>query len=439
MRALLAPLLAVLTTGCIAAEPFACERDEQCVAAGIAGSCQAVGFCSFPDPACASGQRFASSAAADYADACVGDLDDIGGAATDAGTDEAACLAVVTAGAAHGCAIDRDGRVWCWGDNERGQLGDGTTTATPTPRRIDALTDVVALATGAVHSCAVLGDGSAWCWGGNDDGQLGDGSFTDRASPTRVAGLAEVVALAVGERHTCALRGDGSVACWGRNRSGELGDGSGVDGRAIAGAIPGLDGVVALSASGHGSHSCARRGDGSVWCWGQNAHGQIDSARGTHALPVEVPALADATALAIGGDHTCALRAGEVLCQGRNKHGQLGGSSDDDPVVAVELPLAATAVSAGAWHSCALLTDGGVSCWGRNHHGQLGDGTTSERRTPVAVGGLGAATAVAAGETHSCALAAESLWCWGGNDLGQLAGGADADRHEPVPSSLTCP
>ena len=132
----------------------------------------------------------------------------------------------------HTCAILDDGSVSCWGSNNYGQLGDGTTTDRNTPTQTSSLgTDrtAVAITAGDYHTCAILDDGSVSCWGCNNYGQLGDGTTTDRNTPTQTSSLGTdrtAVAITAGAYHTCAILDDGSVSCWGDNGYGQLGDGT---------------------------------------------------------------------------------------------------------------------------------------------------------------------------------------------------------------------
>ena len=135
----------------------------------------------------------------------------------------------------HTCAILDDGSVSCWGQNNFGQLGDGTTTDRNAPTQISSLgTDrtAVAITAGDFHTCAILDDGSVSCWGSNNYGQIGDGTTTDRNTPTPTSSLGTdrtAVAITAGGLHTCAILDDGSVSCWGSNWDGQLGDGTTTD------------------------------------------------------------------------------------------------------------------------------------------------------------------------------------------------------------------
>jgi hypothetical protein len=144
----------------------------------------------------------------------------------------------IAAGADHTCALLMDGTAQCWGRNDFGQLGDGSTTDRLTPVSVSGLSNAVAIAAGETHTCALLSDGTAQCWGDNGYGQLGDGSTTDSATPVAVSSLGDAVAIAAGWKHSCALLGDGTARCWGLNDYAQLGD--------VPGAVPLTLVVVAL-------------------------------------------------------------------------------------------------------------------------------------------------------------------------------------------------
>jgi alpha-tubulin suppressor-like RCC1 family protein len=135
--------------------------------------------------------------------------------------------AKVAAGGYHTCAIKEDGSLWCWGDNEEGQIGDGTWEDKKSPVKIIE-SGVVSVAAGGFHTCAIKEDGSLWCWGKNDSGQLGyDSDEANEAKNTPVQIMESgVVAVAAGLYHTCAIKQDGSLWCWGSNEDGQLGDGT---------------------------------------------------------------------------------------------------------------------------------------------------------------------------------------------------------------------
>lgn len=252
----------------------------------------------------------------------------------------------VSAGAAHACAIAEDGTAWCWGRNDAGQLGDGTSETRLAPVAVTGIAGATAIAAGFRSTCAVVGAGGVRCWGANGSGQLGDGTTMSSPVPVAVLGVSDAVAVGVGRRHACALRASGGVACWGANESGQLGDGT-TTGSPVAVGVAGVADASALAVALGGTHACVVRAGGAVTCWGSNLTGQLgDGTTDTRAMPVD--AMIDGV-VAIGA----------------------GGHADD-----------------GGGFSCAIDAAGAVSCWGESDLGRLGDGGYVDRGTPAPVIGL---------------------------------------------------
>jgi alpha-tubulin suppressor-like RCC1 family protein len=349
-------------------------------------------------------------------------------------------VVAIATGMFHTCALTTSGGVQCWGDNQYGQLGDGTSTERHTPVIVSGLTSgVSAIATRAFHTCALMAAGGVKCWGWNEDGQLGDGTTINRATPMDVSGLSNgVSAITTGWAHTCALTTAGGVKCWGSNWIGQLGDGTTTNSPTPV-EVSGLTGGVSSIAAGYG-HTCALMTSGDVQCWGDNGYGQLGDGTTTERhTPVNVSDLTGGVrAIAAGGDHTCALTSsGGLKCWGHNLHGRLGDGTTIErhtPVDVSRLTNGLSAVAAGWNHTCALTTTGSVKCWGYNEYGQLGDGTTTERHTPVDVSGLSSGvSAIAAGVGHTCALTTSGgVRCWGFNGYGQLGDGTATDSYTPV-------
>jgi alpha-tubulin suppressor-like RCC1 family protein len=361
---------------------------------------------------------------------------------TDASADASGDLlvAAVAVGASNMCVELPGHTAACCGYDAEGQDGIGSTMTVSTPTAVSGLTGVKAIAASGLTSCAILSDTSVQCWGNDYEGELGVGNLTNLQSttPVAVSGLTGVSALAMGGNHTCALLSGGAVECWGENTYGQLGNGTTTGPDTSTGgepcnptpaAVANLPTATAVVA-GNG-HTCALLAGGAVWCWGENASGQLgNGSMGANVpTPTAVPGLTGVTALTAGGAHTCAvLTGGTVECWGEGGNGELGNGmmSDSATPVAVSTLTGVTAISSSpalqGQTTCALLAGGAVSCWGLNNGYQLGNGTTTNAASPQAVPGITGATAISTGANGACALLADgTLRCWGNVGLGITA------------------
>lgn len=277
-------------------------------------------------------------------------------------------------GVDHSCAIDEKGALWCWGSNTVGQLGDGTTGSSSTPRPVVGLGKKVrSVAVGRLSSCAIDRSGALWCWGDNSVGSVGDGTTMDRDAPVRVEGLPGAVEQV--SAGTCAVAAGGTVWCWGPNPDGVLGvpitdhGANGDDFTRSPARVSSLEDVAQVSAPG--STVCALKHDGTVWCWGQLELGQATPAVSS-ATPLQVTTVGPSV---VRVATPCALKGDRALwCWG----------DSDAPAQVAALGAHVVAVGSGS-ATCALTDDGTVWCWGRNNHGQLGNGTTTDSSLPVKV------------------------------------------------------
>ncbi|MBK6849974.1 MAG: hypothetical protein IPG96_21360, partial [Proteobacteria bacterium] len=368
------------------------------------------------------------------------------------------CIGRFAVGAYNSCAVKSDGTLWCFGSNVDGQLGRGTidggsASALPVLEQkgseVVPLNGVIQALLGRSHGCARRNDGSLWCWGKNDLGQLGDGTTLTRTYPvpvTALTGGAAVEQAAAGGSFVCVRRTDGTLWCWGSNATGELGDGTTIS-RSSPVRVTAL-GTETVDLAAGSTYACARQADGRLWCWGDNGFGQLgDGTTLPRAAPAPVTALGTAVAqVSLGGGQSCArLGDGSVWCWGKNTYGQVGDGTTIDryhPTPVTGLGTTAVELAVGGGHGCARHDDGSVSCWGFALQGQVGDGTTVlSRPLPVAVAGLGTTAAeLGSGGTHSCARRTDgTLSCWGENLHGQLGDGTAGGS--PIPTralSLGC-
>lgn len=367
-------------------------------------------------------------------------------------------------------------RIFAWGSNQYGQLGDNSPMQRYLPEPMTASgvlagKTVIAMAAGIYHSLALCSDGTVAAWGRNNYGQLGDNTLTQRNLPVAVntaSGVSalfskKVVAIAAAENNSLALCSDGTVATWGRNDYGQLGDGTqsqrsvpvAVNTAAGASALCGKT-VTAIAAGDF--HCLALCTDGTMAAWGSNYHGNLgDNSTTTRYAPVAVTRTGvlsgkSVTAISTEYNHCLALCGdGTVVAWGRNSYGQLGNGNTTNssvPVAVVNTGVLSgrtvTGVVAAGSHSLALCSDGRMVSWGYNTSGQLGDGTAATQSTvPVEVTTTGvlagkSVTTIAAGVfSHNLALCSDgTLASWGNNTNGQLGIG-ETILQSNVPVALT--
>lgn len=386
---------------------------------------------------------------------------------------------LISAGSNHTCAIRLDRTASCWGANDFGQLGNGSTgifsdESSATPRRTAGIADAIWIAAGGDNSCALHLAGAVSCWGNNNAGQLGNGQIASASTASqKVADIKDATSVAAGTFFSCALRQNASISCWGANSSGELGIGQTTYEIASSQVPVEVDGITDARAVDLGwGHACALHSGGSISCWGDNEDGQLGNSQTAQShMPLEVEGISDAVSVSTGLFHTCVVRqSGSISCWGLNSIGQLGNGRTDDSGSS-EIPVRGTAghesvnaslrsvqlsqftsvigitdassVAAGGGHTCALHQNGIVSCWGNNESGQLGNDRSRLNwnalaqfsAVPVQVEGITDAIAVDAGAGFSCALhETGSVSCWGDNEFGGLGNGQmEDDSPVPVP------
>ncbi len=314
----------------------------------------------------------------------------------------------------------------CWGANDAGQLGLGSSAPVSAYRDVPGLGGVTAIAAGGDETCALRADRTVACWGDGRRGQLGDGLLLGRAAPVTVSGVEGATAVTVGSVQACALKADGSVVCWGANDAGQLGN----DRSATATTpvtVGGLSGAFGV-ATGPGGHRCATTEDAGVLCWGAGEHGQLgDGARETRVVPAHVSGIAFADAVSVGNSHSCALLDEHVECWGEGTDGRLGNGTTSDRATPVPVPgLQALQVSAGYRGSCAVTLTAQVACWGARYVRATPPTPArwEQQLTPTAVDGTDDAVQVVALNDAACALFVDAtVKCWGLSDHGQLGVG----------------
>lgn len=347
-------------------------------------------------------------------------------------------VTAVAAATDHSCVV-MEGRAYCFGANNSGQIG--------APERESALVArpivgeaVDSIAVGYGYTCLRLSDGGVGCFGLNDRGQLGSGDHDSRAHFERVDLPGAVRALSAKFGTACVvLEGntqvaDGTVYCWGANENNQCGTGTFVPDDDVATPVrPILDVAARDVAVGRG-HTCVLSDAGEVWCWGSNGSHELGlgpDAPGLTTAPNRVSDLTF-TQVAAGQNHTCAVTSDRRLyCWGdmldADGHpGPMGhddGATHDEPAQVGEA-ADWTYVATDTFHSCGLRGEGELWCWGRNAEGQLGVGSEDVVEGRVNVNAEERFMAVAVGRFHTCALRDDgAALCTGKNDNGELASG----------------
>jgi alpha-tubulin suppressor-like RCC1 family protein len=344
-------------------------------------------------------------------------------------------------GATHGCALRNDGRVFCWGSADLGELGtQGPPFSHASAQEVPGLSDGMTLYAGDSQSCLKQRNGAISCWGDeflSEGGTVG-GYGSRTIPPTTIDALGSIAEMSLGTAFACARLAAGDVRCWGRNYRGELGDGT-RDSR--AGAESALsDSVAATHAaqqlSSGWNHSCALDATGAVYCWGAELL-SVDFAPSDGDLLSAVRiALGDVVKVDVGLTHACALvTGGSVSCWGKNDYGQLGDGSthESETPIAVKGLRDAVDIALGDSRSCALKANGQVACWGKGMGGGLGNGKESDQSAPVLVATIADAYAIDTGRDFSCALSrSRRILCWGSNNFNELGDGTSVARTRPA-------
>ncbi len=377
----------------------------------------------------------------------------------------------IAAGANHSCALIANGEVKCWGNNSFGQLGQGNTEALGDDESIDSIPAIdlngelaLQVIAGAFHTCILTESNKVKCFGRNNLGQLGIGTTASMGDDealseygyTDVGGI--VRKLYGGTYHNCALLTSGDVRCWGMNTYGQLGTGDNVvygdNEPASSAPLVNLGGkAIQMDLSSISYHACAILSGGVLKCWGRNFEGQLGIGSTDSVLTPDVAAATPKGIISVttGGTHTCALQSDySVVCFGQNSDGQLGNGTgekigDDETLEnapIVDLGFEAAYVYAGHVTSCAISKAGEAKCWGNGLQGKLGQGNTDSIEgdlsnvAPIDLG-LQVSSSVS-GQNHTCFLSSDAglVKCIGDGSYGQLGNGNTEDiGDDELPST----
>lgn len=353
----------------------------------------------------------------------------------------------------HQCAARATGEYYCWGLNDAGQVGDGTTAMVLAPKEIAGINGCAPGETcslkypvaGDDTICSIASSGRLYCWGGGGSGALGTGGITSKSTPVEVhGGFSDWTAIDGNNQLMCGIRNQGKAYCWGLNNNGQIGDGTNTP-RLIPTEVSGNLKFSMINADDGNGNACAITHDKKLYCWGDNAFGQVgDNTTVDKNVPTQVTGNhANWIWVTVQGfDSACGIRGsngqGTAWCWGDGTNGKLGdGNSPTDSLVPVQVSGGFTdwtqVNSDGGGAVCGLRANGRAYCWGNNINGTLGDGTTTNRTVPTEVsGGHTDWTAIYANQASCGIRAGGRAFCWGLNNNGGIGDGTLVNKSVPT-------
>lgn len=369
----------------------------------------------------------------------------------------------VMAGRLHSCGVTSDGAASCWGTDAAGQLGNGSDVVdnqwTPSSVRSPAGIKWASVAPGFDHTCGVTTVGAGYCWGNDDRGKLGNGADVTgtQHEPSPVVtppGVAwATISTGSASTHTCGVTTTGAGYCWGGGGSGKLGNGSDANiDQEVPAPVVTPEGVVWKVIEGGTNHTCGLSTAGAAYCWGSDSGGMLGDGTDLvhHSSPslVQLPPGVVLTSLSAASTTNCALATtGAAYCWGSDGFGQLGngpditGSQYVPTLVVAPDGVTWASIVAGASHTCAVSTTGAGYCWGADSNGRLGNGPdpSANQVLPHPMVGGHTWAALSMGNFHNCGrTTAGAAYCWGNAAAGRVGGGIDQQQQD-APAAVATP
>ena len=379
-------------------------------------------------------------------------------------------ITIIELGGLYSAALTSEGRLFTWGNNFEGQLGDGTTSISNKPIDItdqfDLVTGetIISVSLGYDHSTALTSLGRLFSWGNNDYGQLGNGSTTRSSIPIDITGNfnlsfeEEIISVSLGNRFTSVLTSKGRIFTWGYNGYGELGDGSTNDSKYpidITAQFNLNEGEMITSLELGYYHSSVLTSENRVFTWGNNNYGQLgNNTTNNSSIPIDITAQFNLnageiiTSVELGYNHSSALTSeNRMFTWGVNSSGQLGTSTNISSIIPIDITSefifnageVIISVNLGSTHSSALTSMGRLFTWGSNGSGELGDGTQissmilQEITDQFMLHDGELIISVSLGHFHSSAKTSEGrIFTWGYNGYGELGDGTNLNSLVPL-------
>ena len=331
-------------------------------------------------------------------------------------------------GGYHILALDNDNNLWAWGDNEFGQLGDGTTTNKTSPTKIETNITFVQLSAGAFHNAGIDTEGRLWVWGLNTFGQLGDGTTINKSKPQKIMGDKEFTKVMASGYLTLAIDTNNEIWHLGK----DFGNSSFANKE-----IRKLNFKIEYSEISGNSHYLFLDNRKKLWSFGSNSYGELgDGTTNTKTSPVQIKSEVQFLQVSAGDEFCLAIDSdGNLWSWGKNDECQLGDGTTTNKAIPEQIKTEKkfTQISAGKNHCLAIDNEGNLWSWGRNNRGQLGDGTRTDKTSPIKIMDGIKFKKIYARYYSSLALDINgNLWSWGRNADGQLGDGTTIDRYTPV-------
>lgn len=335
--------------------------------------------------------------------------------------------AKITSGSYHVCAITSTSKLFCWGENFQGQIGQGDLyNKHRIPMAVDASLNYTLVAASGNMTCGITSTGVLKCWGNNNP------------NPAIVDTGVSYKSIAPGSDYYCGITSTDQLKCWGTNTYGQLGTGNTTT-QATPVLVNGGTTYKMISAGRDSRTTCAITSSDILQCWGYNYYGQVGNGNNTDVLaPVGIDTGNTYKKISVGTYITCGLTTSNKLkCWGNGYLGNGTYSSNLSVPTVVDLNTDYADISVSA-HACGLTSSSSIKCWGTNSGGQLGNGTTDESSTPSLINSSDSFAAVSVGSGFSCGLKSNgAVICWGQNSLGQFGYGNAYSNRVPTKVDFT--
>ena len=340
---------------------------------------------------------------------------------------------IISIGSNHSLGIRDGGKLYAWGNNSSGQLGDSTTSRRTTPIKIGEYNDWEMVSAGITYSLGIR-DGKLYSWGGNQFGKTGLGTTSGNTLiPTQIGSFNDWEMVSAGSFHSLGIR-DGELYAWGRNSNGQTGLGTTSGETLEPTQVEEFNDWEIVSAGS--THSLGIRNGGELYAWGNNGNGRLgDGTTINRTLPVKISDFNDWEMVSAGTGHSLGIRDGKLYAWGNNSNGgtgldSLSGNTLEPTQVGDFNDW--KMISAGNSYSLGIRNNNEYYAWGDNYYGQLGNNYNENIYIPTKILDYDDWKFISLGRYYSLGIRDGKLYSWGRNDSGVLGVGDLEHRLEPT-------